>query len=301
MATNEYAGNRLQHLKGSNYEIVDGEPDIRGWDVKDAAGKEIGEVKDLIFDPQARKVRYMVVDLDKDYTSNNKSRDVLIPIGLAELHKSDDDVILPGVTAEQFSALPEYKGDDISSSGEATIRNVFAPLGTAAGLGAATLNTATDTDFYNHEHFNEDNLMKNRRAGTEVEEGSTIPIIEEQLQVGKRTVETGGAYIRSRIVEKPVEESVNLQEERVYVERTPVDRPAVSTDFDTFKEEVVELKEHTEVPVVNKEARVVEEISIGKDVEERKETISDTVRKTEVNVENLDTKSTTGSRSSDDL
>src|SRR3954471_1988227 len=248
MATNEYAGNRLHHLKGSNYEIVDGEPDIRGWDVKDAAGKEIGEVKDLIFDALARKVRYMVVDLDKDYIGND-SHDVLIPIGLAELHKADDDVLLPGVTAEQINALPEYKGDDISSGDESTVRNVFGSVGAAAGVGAAALSTGNDTDFYNHEHFNEDNLLKNRKANTGVEEGSTIPIIEEQLEVGKRTVQTGGAYIRSRIVEKPVEESVNLQEERVYVERTPVDRPAGSTDFETFKEGVVELKEHAEVPV----------------------------------------------------
>src|SRR3954464_11944322 len=138
MATNEYAGNRLQHLRGSNYEIVDGEPDIRGWDVKDAAGKEIGEVKDLIFDAQARKVRYMVVDLDKNYIGN-ESHNVLIPIGLAELHKADDDVLLPNVTAAQLNALPEYKGDGISSADETTVRNVFATAGAAAGIGAAAL------------------------------------------------------------------------------------------------------------------------------------------------------------------
>ena len=47
------------------------------------------------------------------------------------------------------------------------------------------------------------------------------------------------------------------------------------------------MTEHAEVPVVNKEARVVEEISLGKEVTERDEVVRDTVRKTEVDVDNL--------------
>ncbi len=297
MATNENEGKRLQRLKHSNYEVADGEPDIRGWDVKNAEGKTIGEVDELIFDVQSLKVRYMVVDLDdNDFDLDN--RHVLIPIGLAELHKSDDDVIVPGVTAKQLALLPTYQ-DEITSSDETTIRDTFAGIGTA-GLGAAALTGGNAADFYAHEHFNQDNLTKNRRTDVAATDDTTaIPIIEEELQVGKRTVQTGGAYIKSRMVEKPVEETVNLKEERVFVERTPVDRPVDTTGFDAFKEETIELKEHAEVPVVSKEARVVEEITLGKNVSERDETIHDTVRKTEVDIENLDrpkhTTSATGS------
>ncbi len=117
--------------------------------------------------------------------------------------------------------------------------------------------------------------------------GTTAQVIEENLQVGKRMVETGGARLRSRIVERPVEESVRLRHERVTVQRNPVDRPATEADFTNFKEGQIELVEHAEVPVVAKEARVVEEVSLGKEVEERTETIRDTVRNTEVEVENL--------------
>lgn len=116
----------------------------------------------------------------------------------------------------------------------------------------------------------------------------SIPIIEEELQVGKRTVQTGGARLRSRIVERPVEESLRLREERVTVERRPVDRAATSADFSTFKEGTIEVTESAEVPVVSKEARVVEEVSLGKEVNERQETIRDTVRKTEVDIENIE-------------
>ncbi|GHA62006.1 YsnF/AvaK domain-containing protein [Pontibacter akesuensis] len=116
---------------------------------------------------------------------------------------------------------------------------------------------------------------------------TTIPIIEEEMHVGKRTVETGGVRVRSRIVERPIEEHLRLREEHVHVERNPVNRPASERDLNAFKEGEVEMTEHAEVPIVDKEARVVEEINIGKDVEEHVEDIHGTVRKTNVDVENL--------------
>ncbi|SFE73116.1 YsnF/AvaK domain-containing protein [Spirosoma endophyticum] len=121
----------------------------------------------------------------------------------------------------------------------------------------------------------------------------TIKVIEENLEVGKREVETGGVRIRSRIIERPVEESLRLREERVTVQRTPVNRVATDADLNAFQEGQIELTEHAEVPVVSKTARVVEEISVGKEVNERVETIRDTVRSTNVDVENLGTTGTT--------
>jgi hypothetical protein len=183
MSTNSNKSSRLQKLKGSDYEIAEGQPDIRGWDVKDENGNLIGEVDELIFDVQSLKVRYMVVFLDEDY-SGAKSRDVLIPIGLAELDRSDDDAVLPGVTQAQITALPTYD-DDITSENESSIRNVFAGLGTAAGATALTNTGDNPDDFYNHDHFNEGNLM-NRRKGANLESTTSIPVIEEELQVGNK-------------------------------------------------------------------------------------------------------------------
>jgi hypothetical protein len=50
----------------------------------------------------------------------------------------------------------------------------------------------------------------------------------EQLQVGKREVEHGGVRVRSRVIEKPVEEHLRLREERVVVNRRPVNREVTS-------------------------------------------------------------------------
>lgn len=280
---NEYNNNnRLQKLKGSDYEVKDGDTDIHGWDVKDSSGRTIGEVDDLLFDPTSRKVRYMVVDLD-DNDFDLEEREVLIPIGVAQLHEKDDDVIIPNITAEQLRSLPEYDEDNFSQEHERSIRGVFAGLGLAGGA-AAMSDAGNDTDFYEHDHFNEDNLYRNRK-GLSGDSNETIPVIREELEVGKREVETGGVRLRSRIVEEEVAENVSLREETVHVERTPVDRAATEADI---REDAIEMQERAEVPVVNKEARVVEEISLSKEVTEREETVRDTVRDTEVDIEKLD-------------
>ena len=124
-----------------------------------------------------------------------------------------------------------------------------------------------------------------------------IPIAEEELHVGKREVGHGRVRIQSRVVERPVQEQVNLREERVHVERRPVDRPLSEGDA-AFRERTIEAEERREEAVVSKEARVTEEVVVRKDVKERTETVSDTVRKTEVDVDderNVRGAGTTGS------
>jgi stress response protein YsnF len=121
-------------------------------------------------------------------------------------------------------------------------------------------------------------------------DSTSIPVIEENVQIGKREVETGGSRLKSRIVEHPVEEHLRLREEYVTVERNPVDRKATTEDLQNFQESEIELVEHAEVPVVSKEARVVEEVKLNKEVQHRDEKIKETVRKTEVEVENIEKK-----------
>jgi uncharacterized protein (TIGR02271 family) len=115
-------------------------------------------------------------------------------------------------------------------------------------------------------------------------ETQAIPVVQEELKVGKRAVQRGGVRVYQRVTERPVQESINLQEERVSVERRPVDQPA---DVSAFKEGSIEVRETAEEPVVEKVARVVEEVVIGKEVTQREEQISDTVRSTDVEIEQL--------------
>ncbi|WP_338761114.1 YsnF/AvaK domain-containing protein [Massilia sp. METH4] len=114
-----------------------------------------------------------------------------------------------------------------------------------------------------------------------------IPVMEEELKVGKRMVQRGGVRIYQRLVETPVQESVSLREEHVNVERRPVDRPIDPSQVGAFQETSFELRENAEEAVVQKTARVVEEVVVGKEVTQRTDQISDTVRHTEVEVEQL--------------
>ncbi len=117
----------------------------------------------------------------------------------------------------------------------------------------------------------------------------TVPVVEEQLEVGKRQVNRGGVRIHSHIVEEPIQESVSLREERITVERRPVYRDATEADLAEFKEGSIEIHETIEEPVISKRRRVVEEIVIGRETRERTATISETVRRTQVDVEPLST------------
>jgi uncharacterized protein (TIGR02271 family) len=120
---------------------------------------------------------------------------------------------------------------------------------------------------------------------TNAANGETFKVVEEDLQVGKRAVETGGVRVTSNVREMPVEEEVRLRQEHVEVERIPVDRPATAADLETFKEGTVEVRETQEQAVVSKNARVVEEVRVRKDVDEHTEKVQDTVRRTDVQVE----------------
>lgn len=109
-------------------------------------------------------------------------------------------------------------------------------------------------------------------------------VVEEDLQVGKRAVEEGSVRVRSVVTESPVEEQVTLRDEHVNIERHPVDRPATSADLN-FEEQTIEMTERREEPVVSKVARVVEEVVVGKEINERTETVRDTVRRKDVEID----------------
>jgi len=119
---------------------------------------------------------------------------------------------------------------------------------------------------------------------SDVNEDGTVKVVEERLNVGKREVEGGAVRVRSYVREVPVEAEVDLRNTRVYVERRPVDR-AVNPGDVAMGDRVLEAREHIEEAVVGKEARVVEEIGLRKETEVEHQRIQDTVRKTEVEIE----------------
>ena len=120
-----------------------------------------------------------------------------------------------------------------------------------------------------------------RLSGT-TERDEVIPLAEEQVEIGKRRVDHA-TRIRRYVVETPVERQVTLRDETVEIERRrPVE--GTSPDAGAFEERTVEVHTSSEQPEVTKTANIAEEVVVRKTVTERPETIRETVRKEQVEV-----------------
>lgn len=148
----------LEELSHSDFEIADHQPDIMGWEVVDSDGNEIGEVQDLIFDPQEGKVRYIVADIETD--QENHTGYVLIPIGIVTLDDDEDEVIIPGQHTAALYTLPAYeKGKTISPVEELAVRYAFLGAGSLPNAKAVVYESHPE-DFYNHGHFSDEHFRR---------------------------------------------------------------------------------------------------------------------------------------------
>jgi len=286
MANDRIDKYRLIELRKSDFEIADGEPDIRGWKVKNNNDLTIGEVVELLFDPFTQSVRYLLVHIDGK-PLNLISRTVLIPIGLADIHEEFDDVILPKITVGQLASLPTYKRNSVTPVVEKSIRAVFSGEPLAPITPGGVIDDPADNDhFYEHEHFDEERLFRHRR--NKIAKDENIPVVEEQVHTGRRIVPRSGDRRNQTLTDKSVADHTRVRQRAVDIDRPNSTEQPATRQFAPFQEGAIEITEHKEVPVVSKEARVVEEISVNKDIDHHDETIRDTVRHTEVDVEEFD-------------
>lgn len=218
---------------------------------------EVGVYADTI----ARGGAVLKVEVDDDERVDT-TREVLESAGAADID-------------ERVDAWRRDHGDDTATSGTTAATAATAatkPKGAKKtlrpGVAASTDSTATTAS-----------------AGGSGE--GVIPVVQESVAVGKRSVRAGGLRVYSRVVEEPVRETVDLREERATVERRAVDRPASAAELTGNEERTIEVTEMVERPVVQKTARVVEEVVVGKDVRQTSATVEETARHTEVQVDTL--------------
>ena len=157
---------------------------------------------------------------------------------------------------------------------------VGAAIGAAIGALMAWLRTRESSPHHGTAHTAP--AATDRARG--VHEEQVVPVVQEELAVGKREVTKGGIRVHTRVASVPVEQSVELLEEHATVERVPVDRALAAGD-DLFKERTYEVIEMAEEAIVQKRSRVKEEVRIGKQISTRTETVHETLRKTDIEVE----------------
>jgi len=242
----------VYYSQQDEYDLVNTGQDCMGWTVVDQAGNEIGAVTEMLIDTDRQMVDSILIDRRKR-------------IPAQDFALRDGRVVVRGVMRGGELEMTEGAMTEGATTETETANVAYAaPLPNTQGARHVAGLTS---------EANEDEI--------------TLPIIEEQLRVGKRAVESGGARVRTTMEEVPVEESVTLREENVTVERRPVNR-SVENAPAAFKEGTIEVTEMAEVPVVSKETRVVEEVVIGKEVTEHTETVRDTIKRTEVEVDEID-------------
>lgn len=167
----------LQELRHSDYQVAEDQPDIEGWAIRNGSNEVIGKVYDVLFDPAAQKVRYVIADLRT--TDHHLANHQLIPIGMAVLHESSDEVLLPDVTANQMLQFAPYPYD--------ALRNNIT-LGTAVPVPEAGQQ-------YNHLHFSDDQLFS-RRSGHAADKNSPPSQGPEAPEGDNKR--TGGFRLRPR-------------------------------------------------------------------------------------------------------
>jgi sporulation protein YlmC with PRC-barrel domain len=154
MAAKDIDDYNLQELSESDFEIVEDQPEIFGWDVKDTHRNKVGEVYELLFNPDTRKVRYIVVDMESNDTDLEEGR-VLVPIEIAEFDLENDEVKLPGVSVTNLLALPLYeRGRVVDKETDEEIRIALDKAEKGAPIPPGSLNVG-QTKFYpkNEEGF----------------------------------------------------------------------------------------------------------------------------------------------------
>jgi uncharacterized protein (TIGR02271 family) len=208
----------------SDMSVADGQPDIRGWKVSAADGKDIGRVEELLVDPSAMKVRYLDVDLDGSMVAGG-GRHVTIPIDSARLDERSDRVVLSGLQADDCARLPEYRAGGFTDDYETSLRSHFASRPSTS-------------------------------RGLENENEAHLTLAEEQLAIGKRSVEAGHVHVGKRVETHHEEHSVPVMHEEVSIERRPI------TDMHAAGAQIGE--ESIRVPVREEEV-VAEKRVVGKE------------------------------------
>jgi photosynthetic reaction center H subunit len=142
---------RLRDL--TEFEVADGNPDVRGWTVRGADGQALGSVFELIVELEAMKVRYLDVELDPRFHINEYENHILLPIGVASLDTEDDNVFVPALNAESVLNYPPYIELQITREYEESMLR-------ALGIGA----DAANPRFYEQDSFDADSFYSRRRA-----------------------------------------------------------------------------------------------------------------------------------------
>lgn len=159
----ETGRNKTRHLARlddmDEYEIADGEPDIRGWEVRSVDGRRIGTVNGLLVDTEAMMVRYVELELNQELAVDDDHRHAILPIGTARLDDEKDEMVV-SLQADVLRTLPSYTRGELTREHEVALMQ---RLTHSVDMTFATLHHG-GIDFYAEPYFNDRLPFAGRRA-----------------------------------------------------------------------------------------------------------------------------------------
>jgi uncharacterized protein (TIGR02271 family) len=244
------------------WELDREEDDIRGWPMRDANGRMIGTVSELVADTDSKCISEIIL-------ANGRR------ISAHDVWLGDHVVTLASAGKERIA--------------EAKVREAPARLAAVPAAAPAVPKAASDnvTPLATPKKALPPEAPAARAPVAQVAD-VVIPLVDEELEIAKRQVEAGGVRVQTRVVTKAVHREVPVCDERVRVERRKVDEPLSMADADLqFRDRAVEVKARSEQAFAVKRAHAVEELVLTKERTERTEQVEDTVRHTEAEIVNL--------------
>jgi photosynthetic reaction center H subunit len=198
-----------------DFEVAEGYPDIRGWRVASADGQEVGKVHDLLIDVDHMRTRYLDVRLTKELASSPGDRNVLVPIGTAQLVEGKDVVRVP-LTAERFGLLPVYERR-LTRTHELEVRRHFSLGEAAAAAVTGTTAAAATNNFYDDEGYDDRRFFGKRRPTRTDEEIAARRVDAERADAARVDAERD-IQVRERV---DADRDIQARESEI---RVPVDR-----------------------------------------------------------------------------
>lgn len=231
-----------------DYQLAEGEPDVRGWKVFDSNRNALGQIDNLILDTEADEIRYLSVEAD--------GHTRMVPVGMVEIDEAAETITLKPTA--NFETFPQDTGEPLTQEHERQFYSTFIP------------ESKTEDMTYQRPEFQH--------------ESDRLTLLEERLRIGKRQGAGGEAVARKRIKEHPVEEQVELREEHAEIERHAINKPLGETEFARTQGEAFQEGQEIHMPlmreeaVISKEPFVKEEVVLRKQEKTRTETVRENVR-----------------------
>ncbi|MBW8771089.1 MAG: PRC-barrel domain-containing protein [Gemmatimonadetes bacterium] len=153
-----------------DFEVAQGYPDVRGWKVMSSDGQDVGKVHELLIDVDNLRTRYLDVRLTSELAATPGERDVLVPIGTANV-VDDQKLVRVPLTAERFGLLPLYDHGHLSRTYEVEVRRHFSLAEAAAATATGAAAGAAARGFYDDDGYDDRKFFGERRDAR----GDTVP------------------------------------------------------------------------------------------------------------------------------